>query len=369
MELSSHPIQAETPTRAKPEIYQQTPSNRGSIKFLLNSGTDSFTETFRLPPHSDRALSLNYHRSGLRELQRPEKPSTVNDRQSECCSRFFNSDQTTPQFFQESFLGFLNGPFGDGQRFMKGSCHTNDIDYQTVHLLDQDNINCSPRNPPVPEASLEPERPFAVALIQSILSRSWQILTPKDQEEVSANLYFLLTTARVRKYIKLYFKYWQPSCAMLEISFDPETVPLPLLAAVAFMGAIYSDDQRETCLARRVLDLAELFIFSNEVFSAESEICTVFSGGQHCDQQVSDWVRFQNLQAGFIMVIVQYWAGNRMARNRAVENRFSEVVKVARRIELVKARHASDEQEMEHMWIQKECRIRYVSFSLVGFPS
>jgi hypothetical protein len=46
-----------------------------------------------------------------------------------------------------------------------------------------------------------------------------------------------------------------------------------------------------------------------------------------------------------------------------MENRFSEVVKVARRLSLVKCRHTPQEQ-LEHQWIQTECRIRYVSDAL-----
>lgn len=152
---------------------------------------------------------------------------------------------------------------------------------------------------------------------------------------------------------------------MLPISFDPETVPLPLLAAVVFMGAMYSSDQREVYIAKRVLDLAELFIFANDVFSAETEIRAMLSGGRCYDEENSDWEWFQNFQAGFIITIVQYWAGNRLSRNRAMENRFGEVVKVARRIGLVKSRHLPDDQVLEHLWIQKECRIRCLSSSII----
>jgi hypothetical protein len=44
-----------------------------------------------------------------------------------------------------------------------------------------------------------------------------------------------------------------------------------------------------------------------------------------------------------------------------MENRFSEIVKVARRLELVKCRHQPHEQLQEDLWIQTECRIRAIS--------
>jgi hypothetical protein len=207
----------------------------------------------------------------------------------------------------------------------------------------------------------EPERPFAMALTQALLARAWQVpLDAKAQAEVTANFNFFLTTTRIRKCIFLYFKYWQPSCAYLHNSFDPETAPLPLLAAVVFMGAMYNSDERETYVAKRLLDFVELFIFSSDVFSAESEVSIVFSGNRCHGGEANDWVKFQHLLAGFIILTVQYWSGNRVSRYRALETRFTEVVKVARRMELTKIRHDATDQVAEHLWIQKECRIRFV---------
>ncbi|KAJ5860262.1 transcriptional regulator family: Fungal Specific TF [Penicillium soppii] len=295
--------------------------------------------------------TFDFRRLSLEEAQSSNR--------SEFGAGFVNSDPATPQFFQDTFLDFFNGPFGDGQKPMDDPYNTGDLTYQTVMPQGQTTNLALPAD----QSVFEPERPFARALIQSILARAWQVpLDPKAQQEISANLNFILTTGRIRQFISLYFKCWQPSCAMLHVpSFDPETVPLPLLAAVAFMGAMYSSDQRETCVAKRVLDFAELFVFSSDVFSAESEVSIVFSGGRCYKDETTDWVKFQNCQAGFIILLAQYWAGSRVSRNRAMENRFSEVVKVARRMELVKARHLPDDQGHEHLWIQKECRVRTAS--------
>ncbi|OQE41749.1 hypothetical protein PENCOP_c004G04807 [Penicillium coprophilum] len=338
-----------TEISAQHEISDQPSFDRGSIKFLLNGGTDSFTQNFRLPPCSDRGRSFNYHNTnGFEGLQGTGLPYKID-------GGFTDSDSVPPQFFQDKFLDFFHGPFGDGQKPTENPHYTGELDDHLVTPPGQHPTS------PGDAAILEPERPFTMALIQSILAQAWQVpLDSEAQKAVSANLNFLLTTARIRKYIMLYFKYWQPSCAMLAVSFDPETVPLPLLAAVVFMGAMYSSDQREVYAAKRVLDFAELFVFANDVFSTENEITAMFSSGR-CDEANSDWNWFQNFQAGVIITIVQYWAGNRLSRYRAMENRFSEVVKLARRIELVKARHLPGDQVLEHLWIQKECRIRTIS--------
>ncbi|KAJ5980542.1 hypothetical protein N7481_007840 [Penicillium waksmanii] len=317
---------------AKPEIFDQ-PSDRGSIKFLLNGGTDSFTEQFRLPPRDDRAR----------------------ENRSEFPQLFAGPDPSSLQFFQDTFLDFFNGPFGDNQKSLEDP-YTARIDFSTP---EQDPSLAMQSDP----AAFEPEQPFAMALVQSILARAWTVpLDPKAQEEISSGLNFLLTTARIRKFLSLYFRYWQNNCSIFHVpSFDPETTSLPLLAAVTFMGAMYSTDPRETYIAKRVLDFAELFVFSSPVFSAETEVASVFSGQKTPEEDDNDWVKFQNFLAGLIITVVQYWAGSRASRNRAMENRFSEIVKIARRLDLVKCRHQLHEQLQEHLWIQTECRIRAIS--------
>lgn len=345
---------------AKPEIYGQ-PSDRGSIKFLLNAGTDSFTEQFRLPPRGDRARGMEFHnKTGLREAAGEVFPYNMQEGRPEYTEPVVNSDPSSLQFFQDTFLNFFSGPFGDGQKPLEDP-YAGQISLQpAVHGQDP-NMAIQPE-PPV----FEPERPFAMALIQSILARAWTVpLDAKAQDEISSSLNFLLTTARIRKFLALYFRYWQTNCAMIHVpSFDPEAISLPLLAAVTFMGAMYSPDQRETFIAKRVLDFAELFVFSSPVFSPESEVAYVFSGNRSSDDEENEWIKFQNLLAGLIITVVQYWAGSRASRNRAMENRFSEIVKVARRLELVKCRHQPQEQLEEHLWIQTECRIRYVFITI-----
>lgn len=238
---------------------------------------------------------------------------------------FFEPDPATMSFFHDNFVNFFSGPFGDSHKPLENP-YTSGISYQPV-IPGQDQNMAFPEQVP-----LEPERPFAAGLMHSIAARVLSVpLDTKGQQEVSANLNFLLTTGRIRKFVSLYFKYWHPSCPIIHIpSFDPESIPLPLLAAIVFMGAMYSTDDMEVYSAKRVLDFAELFIFSSDTFACESEISATFCGNREPDDPLSDWVQFQNFQAGFLIVVVQYWAGSRASRNRAMENRFSEVIQVSR---------------------------------------
>ncbi|CAG8932853.1 unnamed protein product [Penicillium salamii] len=335
------------------ETCSPSSSDRGSIKFLLNGGQESFTEGFRLPPRSNRIHGLDTHnRLGLGEVSKNHPEYTRPD----FGSGFTNSDPATPQFFQETFLDLSYSPFLYGRKPVDGPYDTGQLDYATV----------VPEHPPNfglhadPDPSIfEPERPFALALIQSILATVWQVpLDVKAQQEISANLNVLLTTARIRKFISLYFECWHPSSSILHVSFDPETVPLTLLAAVIFMGAMYSNDEMEVSVAKKVLDFAELFIYSSEVFSTDTEIGMAFSGVESYKDENTDWINFQNYQAGLIILLTQYWAGSRVSRNRVRDGRFGELVKVGRRMELGKSRHLPEDQALEGLWIQKECRIR-----------
>ncbi|KAJ5166261.1 uncharacterized protein N7482_005042 [Penicillium canariense] len=349
------------PKPQMPPICRQ-PSDRGSIKFLLNGGTDTFTEGFRLPPRSDRGRDMVYHdESALEEASTNGEiyPYSVPGDRPDFSPGFVGSDPANLQFFQDTFLDFFNGPFGEAQKSGENS-YTGQVAYPAAIAPRQDSNLALPAD----QAMFETERPFAMAMVQSILARAWTVpLDPKAQEEISANLSFLLTTARIHKFTSLYFKYWQPSCAMIHIpTFDPETVALPLLAAVTFFGAMYSSDQREAYVSKRLLDFAELFIFSSHIYSPESEVASTFSGTRSTEDEANDWIKFQNFQAGFVITIVQYWAGSLTSKNRAMENRFSEIVKVARRLNLVKARHSPNEEQFEeHLWIQTECRIRTLS--------
>ncbi|KKK27158.1 hypothetical protein ARAM_003613 [Aspergillus rambellii] len=349
---SNSPVVPGSPS-VKNEGYDR-PSDRGSIKFLLNRGTESFTEDFLLPPRSDRTRGLDYHHQ-KEEAESSMLPYHLKDDPTSWNPAFLESEPTALSFFQDTFLDFFNGPFGDLHKSVGDPYAGGMAGYQATLLPEQNHSLGYPGQQPY-----EPEKPFATAMIQAIISRAWLVpLDAKLHEEISTSLTFLLRTWRIRKFISLYFKYWQPSCTMIHCpSFDPETVSLPLLASVIFMGAMYSKDERELYIAKRVLDFVELFVFSSELFSCESEIARTICGDRNPDHGALDWPQFQNFQAGFLMVVVQYWAGGRVSRNRAMENRFSEIIKVARRIGLIRYHHNPEDSMDETIWIQRQCRIR-----------
>ncbi|OXV07421.1 hypothetical protein Egran_04814 [Elaphomyces granulatus] len=339
----------------KPEDYDQS-SDRGSIRFLLNGGTDSFTEKFRLPPRSDRTRGLAYHTK--KEMEATTGPAVTYDLNRHYLSPFIEAETGDMSFFRDTFVNFMNGPFGDTCKALQDPLGESLV-YPTIL-------------PPGPDPNLllhgeqpfyEPESAFATALVSHIFSKVWIGTTdPKIQQEMLANLQFLLTTARIRKFVDMYFRYWHHNCPLLHPpSFDPNQVPTPLLASVVFMGAMYSNDDREVQLAKKLLDFAELYVFSTETFACESEIYRVFNGIPTIEGEKNNWLHFQYFQAGYLMLVVQYWAGSKASRNRAMEIRFSEIIRIARSLGLTKCRHSPEDRLHETLWIQKESRIRTIN--------
>jgi Fungal specific transcription factor domain len=290
-------------------------SDRGSIRFLLNGGTDSFTERWRLPPRSDRARGMQYHTQ--KELE--EATNTANPKAG------FSSDFDDLTSCEDSFMSLITGPFPEPQRSMTDH-FTGKFTAHPMEFPGQD-----PNGGMVGGSTFyESESSFSSALIQAILAKTWTInMDSNAKQEVSSSLHFLLTPRRINKFVSLYFQYWHHNCNIIHVpSFNLEQDSMPLLASVIFMGAMYSNDEREAYVARRMLDFAELYVFSADLFSSEHEICRTFVGQSVTDMEPSDWLRLQSLQAAFVMTVTQYWAGSKISRNRAMEVRYNEIVLV-----------------------------------------
>ena len=294
---------------------EQSSLDRGSIQFLLNAGMDSFTEGFHLPP-DERSRRLSYHKQlGLKGAANVAGPYVgVAAAQNAAMQTFVDFDRDTldPGTFLNQFYRIYRSS-DDG--------YSGETVYPTTFVP---SLNGGQQDGYVPE------KPIITALSQSILARVWSLpIGTKAKNEVSTDVSFLLTTPRISKFVKLYFETWQHNSPIIHLpSFDLESVPLDLLTAVVFMGAIYSEDENETAVANRLLDFAEMTVFSSNVFSCEHDIISGFNGTSET-HDINDWSAFQSIVAGFILVNVQYWAGGRAAQSRAMEVRFSEVIKVS----------------------------------------
>ena len=207
------------------------------------------------------------------------------------------------------------------------------------------------------------------AINVAIYNKLWCLtLDENSRQELTACLNFLLKGEKIRKFIALYFRNWHLNCPILHRpSFDPALVPVGLIISMVFIGAMYSKDHAERLAAKKLVDVAELVVFDSELFSLEIEVTRSIQGRPTTGSSDSDreWRMFQELQAGFLTVIAQYWAGSRRSKRRAMQSRLGDVINVARSMQLHRARHQPSDRISEIAWLQKEMKIRTMAAILL----
>lgn len=341
---------------SKPNQDKEPSSDRGSIKFLLNSGTASFVECFRFPSENERRNLFNF-----RSTRAGSTDSNIRDffgNASESGSTFSDPFEDEPidwsLFEDENLLRFLSSPFSEVQ--MQSD------DMFAPLFMDSNYAGSVPMNRLAFPTEWEPASVQSSAMIQLILEKSGSLqLSPQEQADIQQHLNFLFTPSKITKMVNLYFEFWHPHCPIIhQPTFNIDTAPIPLLIAVTLMGAMYSQADREVNTAKVLLDLAELVIYSVDDLTDEFEIRQMLRASNRPSEQsvTSSPTTFAHLHAAYLMVVVQFWAGNMVSRKRAIETRFGIVVKIARRLGLTKARHELDDSVDESLWIQKESQIR-----------
>lgn len=179
-------------------------------------------------------------------------------------------------------------------------------------------------------AEITQESSISSKMIVAIIDQVSKLdLDTNAKQAVLNDLHFLLTPARTRNFISLYFRHWHQNCQMIHLaSFSMDTAPIPLLTAMAFMGALYSGSETESAVAQRMLDFAELVVFSTKTFTHRHTVGQdLFSNLTATDPWDDPW-HFENFQAATILITEQYWAGSRSSSSRAVEVRFNDIILV-----------------------------------------
>jgi len=362
-------------TKSSTDAERDASSDRGSIKFLLNSGTASFIECFRLPSSHERRNLFNF-----RNTQPSPDSSTTLDgfanssENGSTASTFSDPFEDEPidwsLFEDENLLRFLSSPFNEVQMQSE--------DLFATMGMDQ-GFTAGSHMPGVPlPGEWEPPSEASSTAIQAIFEKTMALrLSPSEQGDISHHLNYLFTPSRIKRLVGLYFEFWHPHCPIIhQGTFNVDVVPTPLLVAVLMVGAMYSQVDRDVSTTKLVLDLAELYIFSIDDLTDEFEIRQMLRAPYNTtpDSLPLSNLAFQNLQAAYLMVCVQFWAGNMVSRKRAIDTKFGVVLKVivhdaqisvntyleqvARRIGLMKARHELDDSLDEELWIRKESQIR-----------
>jgi hypothetical protein len=227
-------------------------------------------------------------------------------------------------FEDENLLRFLSSPFSEVQMQSE--------DLFSPMIMDPSFLS----TPNIPGVTLpgewEPPSEQSSAAIQAIFRKAMMLqLSPPEQSDISHNLNYLFTPSRIKRLVRLYFEFWHPHCPIIhQGSFSVETAPVPLLVGVVIMGAMYSQVDRDVSTTKLLLDLAELYVFSLDDMNDEFEIRQTLRAPQTTTPEsiLLSNQALQHLQAAYLMVCVQFWAGNMVSRKRAIDTKFGVVIKV-----------------------------------------
>jgi hypothetical protein len=235
-------------------------------------------------------------------------------------------------FQDENLLKFLNSPFTEVQMQADDIFAPMFMDPNFSHAGLVTGMPCPPEWDP---ASVQ-----SAAIIQGLRGKASLLnLNPQEQTDLSQHLDYIFTPSRIERMVSLYFEFWHPHCPIIyRPTFSIETTPTPLLISMTLMGVMYSQVDHEVKSGKILLDLAEMFVFSASDLTEESEIQRMLraSLGSSPDQSgMLSSMALQNLQAAYVMVCLQFWAGNPVARRRAIE-RFAVVVKVMNPLRIFK---------------------------------
>ncbi|RFU27055.1 hypothetical protein B7463_g9284, partial [Scytalidium lignicola] len=338
-------LQAKKVVRAdnEPTRYSEDtipPQDRCSIKVLLNSGSASFIECFRFPDRHDQKtiyesnMAIVSPESDGTEAQTPDFKGS--NEYNDFSDHFERNPTDWLDYDNEDLLEFLNLPFA-GMLGMTDISFTTDFPvYLTPGII----------TPPswLPQKEREPPSAQSTAIIQALEAKACTLcLDPQEQAHILQILESLFTPSNIEGFVKLYFELFQPHSPLIhQPTFSIDTTPIPLLLTIVLIGALYSTTETDLTSIKLLLDLVELYIFSLDDFTEEFEgrgFLRLSMGLHYRDTRDTDPLSFHNFQAAYFITFVQYWAGNKAARKRAMETRFSVLVKAARKLGLTKVKH------------------------------
>jgi hypothetical protein len=179
-------------------------------------------------------------------------------------------------------------------------------------------------SPSIMKGPDESEQPYANDLMKSLTLCLPQLTQDVALQKQMFSKIYLMATARIQRLVRTYFWRFHRSMSVLHpASFDPSKVSISLLAAVVFVGALYSEDLSERHISFG-LDLVECLVFSSKTFNTSHGI-----GMYDFATDESAQTAFEDLQAGCLVVVAQHCFGNQAAKTRVMESRFGEIIRVS----------------------------------------
>ncbi|KAF4463228.1 Peptidase S33 tripeptidyl aminopeptidase-lik [Fusarium albosuccineum] len=321
-----------------------------SMKALLKNGTRSFTETFNLPHFNDEMGDTD-----------PSQVLRGNPAQFDLLGLTDDANQIQDEFAPCQGLEFLINSLTDSWASPFGNMHPfiNDCGEWDLDWLSGANAQNLFQQPPLAQENkaATPQ----ITIVRELMLRKVQDLSRDSSasRQLSAIIARLFCPSKIDAFVDLFFVNWHPNCPILHPpSFDVELVASELLISVVSFGAMYSHDKEDRKAARKILDIAELVIFSAEIFAIHNAMMYPSNEPTTANANEMHSYQFQQVQAGYLITTVQYWAGTQQAKSRAMETRFSDIVKIVRKFELTQVRHLPQDRISEELWIRKETQVR-----------
>lgn len=302
-----------------------TSSDRNSIGFLLNCSTNvTFKQTF---PESDTAIGTPRDSSDeVMEYMPTSKAepgiygSIFGDNAASSgstgydfydTSSFFGADTNLDNFLSSLESGAFEGDSHWHRQIAQ--VEKAPYGYPNLNYFDWDSLEVR---------SLDIRQKLSLAASELRISHN-----PLSLSTIYAAIESI-TARRIESWVKLYFRHWQKHGTFLhESSFNTATVALPLLLAVMCIGGMYSKDENEVFQLKMLLDVFEYYIYTNPGLGDEYNVDETLYPFLEDDNPMQQH-RVEELQGAYLIIVVQYWTGDRTARKRARQSRFPRVVAV-----------------------------------------
>ncbi|KAF4624958.1 hypothetical protein G7Y89_g13210 [Cudoniella acicularis] len=168
----------------------------------------------------------------------------------------------------------------------------------------------------------------------------------------------MITADSIAANINLYFRHWHKHGPMVhEATFNPCTAAFPLLLALMSIGGMYSKEAADVAKLKLLLDTIECYVFSIPGISDEydSPGRTYVIQGEAAS---IEWQQYQleELQGAYLMIVLQFWTGNHIAR-----------IRIFHHLELQTVQHSPayqvKDQQSFSTWIRKESFIRLATLA------
>jgi hypothetical protein len=136
----------------------------------------------------------------------------------------------------------------------------------------------------------------------------------------------LITPEKIHTFVKLYFYHWHRHGPLIhEPSFDAATVALPLLLSVFAIGGMYSKNPIEVTMVKSLLDIMEIVVYDTPGIKDEYEFDIVVPTAE---KDYDHQYQLEEFQGAYLMIVIQYWAGNAIAKKRVRQQRFMRLISV-----------------------------------------